>query len=119
MHYDAGGWLTSGGAEGPRLAAEQVCSAVRNPAGRAELCGLSAAKIPWQTPFTYGEGGEIRLEPMAKEWLQKEVQKREGLAEEMRSEAGESRFAVKQTLRGKWLLAQGSELKKLASGGDV
>ena len=119
MHYDAGGWLTSGGAEDPRLAAEQVCSAVRNPVGPAELCGLSASKIPWQTPFTYGEGGEIRLEPMAKEWLQREVQKREGLAEEMRAEAGESRFAVKQTLRGKWLLARGSELKKLASGGDV
>ena len=59
------------------------------------------------------------MEPMAKEWFQKEVQKREGLVEEMRAEAGESRFAVKQTLRGKWLLAQGIELKKLASGGDV
>jgi hypothetical protein len=31
----------------------------------------------------------------------------------MRAEAGESRFAVKQTLRGKWFLAQGSAIKNL------
>ncbi len=77
------------------------------------------AKIPWRTPFTYGEGGEIRLEPMAKEWFQNEVQKREGLVEEMRAEAGESRFVVKQTLRGKWFLAQGSAIKKMDGSGDV
>ena len=93
------------------MAAEQVSSALHSPVEeRAELSGLSVAKIPWQTPWTYGEGGEIRLEPMAKEWFQKEVQKREGLVEEMKAEAGESRFAVKQTLRGKWLLAQGGEI---------
>ena len=75
--------------------------------------------IPWQTPFTYGEGKEICLEPMAKEWLQKEVRRREGLVEEMKAEAGESRFAVKQTLRGKWLLAQDSEIKGWAKSGDA
>ncbi len=53
---------------------------------------MNVARIPRQTPRAYGEGDEIRLGTMAKEWFQKEVLKRETLAEEVRAEAGESRL---------------------------
>ena len=56
---------------------------------------------------------EICLEPLAKKRFKDEVGRREGLAEEIRAEAGERGFAVKQTLRGQWSLVQGDKIKNL------
>ncbi len=121
MHHDAAGYLLGSRrmAEVPPSSSEAPAVAMSVARWRAsELCSMAVAQIPWQTPWTYGEGDEIRLEPMAEERFQKEVLKRATLAAEVRAKAGESRFAAKQTLHGQWELAQRAEIQSWAEGED-
>ncbi len=76
MHYDVVGYLSrSRGSAGPASSSSTTPAVAMSVARRCapELCSMDVARISRQTPWTCGEGAEIRLEPMAKEWFQKEV----------------------------------------------
>ena len=63
-------------------------------------------RVPWQTPHTFSEDGELQLTEAAEGWLKKAMKERKTLAEEAKAEAGESDFAVDESLRAKWLIDQ-------------
>ena len=63
-------------------------------------------EIRWQTPHCFEKDGKLLMDPEARKWLTAQTREREELAEEVRAEAGESRFRVQRTLRAQWMLAQ-------------
>ena len=63
-------------------------------------------RVPWQTPHTFSEDGELQLTEAAEGWLKKAMKERKTLAEEAKAEAGESDFEVDGSLRAKWLIDQ-------------
>ena len=67
---------------------------------------LLMRRIPWQTPHCVDKDGKLLLSETGQEWLDKAVRRREKLAEEVRSDIGESSFFVEPPIRRMWIKAQ-------------
>ena len=67
---------------------------------------LQMRRVPWMTPHCVDMDGRLLLSEVGQEWLDKAVQRREKLAEEVRAEAGESSFVVEAPIRKMWIKAQ-------------
>ena len=68
-------------------------------------------QVPWQTPHTFDEKGELRLSEHAKRWFAEALKKRASLRDEARAEAGDSDFEVTSGVRSRLLLSQKADNK--------
>ena len=93
-------------ARGPRAerAALTSSSQAAVPLGPWQVHKLR--RVPWHTPHTFTEDGELKLTEAAEGWLKKAMKERKTLAEEAKADAGESDFEVDGNLRSKWLVDQ-------------
>ena len=71
-------------------------------------------QIPWQTPHTFREDGELNLTEAGKKWLDQASRRREQLADEARAEAGMSDFGVSAAVRERMKEAQQRDTQALS-----
>ncbi len=87
--------------------------APRRPAGAGvedEIWqGAPSKAVPWQTPHCVDKDGQLLMDEAAQKWLGAKGREREGLVEELRADAGESKFRVQPGLRAQWLVAQAAD----------
>ena len=99
--------------------------APRRPAGAGtedEIWqGVPRKAAPWETPHCVDKDGRLLMDEAAQKWLDAKSREREGLVEELRADAGESKFRVQPCLRAQWLLAQAadSDIQKLVQGDEA
>ena len=95
--------MPSRGAPPPSVALGGECA---DGAASVEQEVLLMRRIPWQTPHCVDKDGKLLLSETGQEWLDKAVRRREKLAEEVRSDVGESSFFVEAPIRRMWIKAQ-------------
>lgn len=66
-------------------------------------------RVPWQTPHTFTEDGELKLSEAGKAWFEKALRTRESLADEGKAAARVSEFNMTGTLPAKLLIAEGRQ----------
>ncbi len=97
IHYDPSGTFGPGAPTVEERAS--VCARItpRRPAG-AEIedeiwQGAPSKAVPWQTSHCVDKDGLLLMDEAAQKWDAKS-REREGLVEELRADAGESKFRV-------------------------